>query len=134
MLVQQLPPKFAEGMNGALFLDLTFAITMFGLYIVHELRHQGYRMRARAAVSIGVMLIGEAILRGWFWLWRIEVNAGRSVAWMDAWPVVPIGMSIEMLGVLCLIRVFSPDDWSRQTWLAVALISVMVACVAAFGW
>lgn len=133
MFVPQLPPKFAEGMNGALFLDLSFALFMFGIYIVFELRRDGYRMRARAAVSVFVMLCGELILRGWFWLWRIQINASHSVAWMDAWPVVPLGMSIEMLGVLCLIRVFSPDSWSRQTWLAVAVISVMVACAAAFG-
>lgn len=134
MFAQEFPPKFAEGMNGALFLDLSFAIMMFGTYIVYEVRRHGYRKRAQAAVSIEVMLLGELILRGWFWLWRIEINIGRNAAWMNVWPVVPIGMSIEMLGVLCLIRVFSPDDWSRQTWLAVALISVVVACAAAFGW
>lgn len=133
MFVEHLPPKFAEGMNGALFLDLAFAIAMFGIYIVHELRSDGYRTRARAAVSVEVMMLGELILRGWFWLWRIQINAGRSVAWMDGWPVVPIGMSIEMLGVLCLIRVFSPDHWSKRTWLAVAVISAVVACAAAFG-
>jgi hypothetical protein len=134
MFVHQLPPKFAEGMNGALFLDLTFALLMFGTYIIYELRRGGYRMRAKAAISVEVMLLGELILRGWFWLWRIQINTGQNVGWMDDLPVVPIGMSIEMLGVLCLIRVFSPDTWSRQTWLAVGVMSVLFACAAAFGW
>jgi hypothetical protein len=129
-----LPPKFAAGMNGALFIDLFFAALMFGTYIAHEVRINGYRMRAKAAISIEMVLLGDLILRGWFWYWRMQANAGHSVAWMDTYPVVPIGMSIEMLGVLCLIRVFSPDNWSRQTWLAVGVVSVVVACAAAFGW
>ena len=129
-----LPPKFAEGMNGALFIDLFFAALMFGTYIIYEFRLHGYRMRTQAAISIEMMLIGEMILPGWFWYWRVLANAGRSTEWMNDWPVVPIGMGVQMLGVLCLIRVFSPDTWSRQTWLAVGIASVVVACVAAFGW
>jgi hypothetical protein len=91
-------------------------------------------MRVQAAVSIEVMLLGEMILRGWFWYFRIMSDSGHSAEWMRAWPVVPIGMSVQMLGALCLIRVFSPDGWSRQTWLAVGMASIVVAWVAAFGW
>lgn len=132
--MQAILPKFAVGMNGALFINLSFAFVMFGVYIGHELATNGYRMRAQAAISIEMLLLGEMILRGWFWYWRLEVIAGRSVEWMNDYPVVPIGMSIEMVGVLCLIRVFSPDHWSRLTWLAVGVMSIVVACVAAMGW
>jgi hypothetical protein len=129
-----LAPKFAEGMQGALFIDMFFAALMFGTYIIYEFRRNGYGMRAQAAVSIEVMLLGDLILRGWFWYFRILSNAGHDIEWMKAWPVAPIGMSVQMMGVLCLIRVFSPDGWSRQTWLAVGVVSVIVACVSAFGW
>jgi hypothetical protein len=128
-----IPPKFAAGMNGALFIDLSFAFVMFCIYIGHELSTNGYRMRAQAAISIAMLLLGEMILRGWFWFWRLQVVAGRSVEWMSDVSVVPLGMSIEMVGVLCLIRVFSPDHWSRMTWLAVGAMSAVVACVAVFG-
>jgi hypothetical protein len=129
-----LTPRFAEGMNGALFIDLFFASLMFGTYIIYEFRRNGYSMRAQAAVSIEVMLLGELILRGWFWYFRILSNSGHNAEWMRVLPVVPIGMAVQMLGALCLIRVFAPDGWSRQTWLAVGMASIVVAWVVAFGW
>lgn len=127
-------PKFAAGMNGALFIDLSFAFVMFGVYIGHELCANGYRMRAQAAISIEMLLLGEMILRGWFWYWRLQINWGHDVTWMDGYPIVPVGMAVEMIGVLCLIRVFSPDHWSRMTWLVVGAMSVAVACAIAMGW
>lgn len=132
--MQALLPKFATGMNGALFIDLSFAFVMFGAYIAHELRTNGYRMRAQAAISIEMLILGEMILRGWFWYWRLQLSWGHDVAWMDGYPTVPIGMTVEMVGVLCLIRVFSPDHWSKMTWLGVGATSVMVACSIALGW
>lgn len=120
-------PNFVEAMNGALFIDLTIALLMFVAFIRVELSTFGYRMRAQAAISIMVLILGDAILRGWFWYWRSQVNDGLSVVWMDAWNVAPIGMAVEMLGVLCLIRVFSPDYWHRFTWLWLGLLAIAVS-------
>jgi hypothetical protein len=126
-------PKFATGMNGALFIDISFAFLMFTAYVVHEMYEHGYRTRAKAAMSIMVLLLGEMILRGWFWWWRVASALDQDVSWMNQWPVVPIGMAVQMLGALCLIRVFSPDHWSRMTWLAVGVAGVAVSVAVAIG-
>jgi hypothetical protein len=126
--------RFDESMNGAVFLALAFAVVMFGLYLWDEMRENGYRTRAKAAASISGMLAGEMILRGWFWVraWRID---GYKVSeWISGYPITSAGKVIEMVGVLCLIRVFAPDHWSRATWVAVGMASVVIAVVAGFGW
>lgn len=124
-------PALVEAMHGALCMLLLFAVAMFVTFIVHELLLAGYRMRTQAAISILVLITGETVLRGWFWLWQRQLNDGLSIEWMSAWPVVPIGLAIEMVGVLCLIRVFQPDHWHRFTWLGVGLSAAMLSLAIA---
>jgi hypothetical protein len=128
-----LTPKFLEGMNGALFIELTFALIMFGLYIGRETLRNGFvRARLQAAISIFVVLAGEAMIRGWVWWWRHLENAGQSSAWMSHHPVLLIGASVEMLGVVCIIRVFAPDDWSRSAWFTSAVAAITIATALAY--
>lgn len=134
MLRSQLPPALAEGINGALFFDLSFALMLFASYIVYEVRRDGDEARASAATAVSVLLLGDMILRGWFWLWRIQFNNGVSTAWMDDVPIVPLGQIVVMAGVLCVIRVFSPVTWPRDTWIAIGLMSVLLAVAASYVW
>jgi putative copper export protein len=130
-----LSPLVNESMIGALFLVLLFAFAMFARYVRHEYRERGYAERVRATVSIMTVLLGEMILHGWYWLQRMQINAHHdaTVAWMRAHSAAPIGRAIEIVGVLCLIRVFSPDSWARQTWLAIGIVAAIVATFIAHG-
>lgn len=122
--------QFAEGMNLALFVILTIASIMFAVFTVNSIRLHGWRDdRTVAIFSIDLLVIGEAVLRGWYWWWRVQYNAGQDVVWMDEWPLPQFGMGLEMLGVLLLMRTFQPDAWKRNTWFWVGLFSMVVAAV-----
>jgi hypothetical protein len=131
-----LSPLVNESMIGALFLVLLFAFTMFARYVRHEYSQRGYAERVKASVSIMTVILGEMILHGWFWVLRMQINAHHdsAVVWMRAHSIAPIGRAIEIVGVLCLIRVFSPDSWSQQTWLAIGVIASLIATTIAYGW
>lgn len=125
-----LTPQFLEGMNGTLFMLLIFACFMFGLYIVREMVVNGYqRTRLQAAISIFVTLSGEALIRGWVWWWRHIENTGGDAAWMGKHPVLLYGALIEIVGIMCVIRVFAPDSWGRNIWLVSTLVASGAATV-----
>lgn len=116
--------RLAEVMNGTLFLNLSFAIMMFTVYAVRF----GYRrQRAQAAIAISVVLLGECVLRGLFWLLRFQTGNGWDTSWINSWPIAQVGQAIEMAGVLCIIRVFTPDGWSPRTWLLIGLTSAVIS-------
>lgn len=126
-------PKFLEGMNGALFLEIVFALVMFGLYIGREVLLNGFdRLRLQAAISIFVVLSGEATIRGWVWWWRHLENLGRSSAWMNEHPVLFVGATVQMVGMVCMVRVFAPDGWGRSAWFTSALLAIAVATGVAY--
>ncbi len=37
-----------------------------------------------------------------------------------------VGLGVEILGIICVIRVFAPDHWGRNIWLVSTLIAVGV--------
>lgn len=131
-----LSPHVDESTIGALFLVLCFSFVMFGSYGVHEFRARGYADQVRATVAIMTTIFGEMIVHGWFWLFRMQLNAHHDsyVDWMRAHSLAPAGRAIEIAGVLCLIRVFRPDSWADQTWLAIGIVAVLVASFIAYGW
>lgn len=123
-----LTSRFLEGMNGTLFILVLFAFAMFALYITREIFANGFiRTRLQAAISIAVFLAGEAIIRGWVWWWRHQINAGADSSWMDHHPVLALGAATQIIGAVCMIRVFAPDPWGRNVWIASALLAVGVA-------
>lgn len=128
-----LTPRFLEGMNGALFIEVAFACFMFGLYICREVLRNGFvRTRLQAAISIFVFLSGEAVIRGWMWWWRHLENQGLSTEWMNHHPVLLVGATLQMLGVVCVIRVFAPDSWGRNIWFMSVVVAVAVSTAFAY--
>ncbi len=122
-----LTPTFFEAMNGTLFVLLFFAVFMFGVYIVKEVAANGYnRTRLQAAIAIIVTFFGDAVIRGWVWHWRRLESAGRPNEWMEHHPMLVVGLGVEILGIICVIRVFAPDHWGRNIWLVSTLIAVGV--------
>ncbi|WP_454629497.1 hypothetical protein [Bradyrhizobium cenepequi] len=129
-----LTTRFLEGMNGTLFVLLIFACFMFGLYIAREIRKNGFnRARLQAAISIFVLMSGEAVVRGWIWRWRHISNSGGDAAWMVHDPVLLVGAIVETLGVICVIRVFAPDHWGRNVWIASSVLAMVIAAFFSYS-
>jgi hypothetical protein len=127
-----LTPRFLEGMNGTLFLLVVFACVMFGIYIVREIRRNGFqRTRLQGAISIFAFMIGEAMIRGWIWYWRHTENSGGNVEWMLFNPILAVGAFVQILGVICVIRVFAPDQWGRNMWVVTSFLAVTLGLVFA---
>jgi hypothetical protein len=122
-----LTPKFFEAMNGTLFVLLLFAVVMFGVYSVREMIINGFsRTRLQASIACGVTFLGDAVIRGWVWYWRHLENAGVSNDWMEHHPTLVVGLVFEILGIICVIRVFAPDRWGRNMWVISTLVSIGV--------
>ena len=120
---------FMEALNGLLFLLSATAVMVFGRYVLIEWQAAGHRFcgwppKARAAFGILIVFIGEAIIRGWVWYWRHQLNNGDDVSWMTGYPVLLIGGAISAIGILCVIRHFSPEAWQNKAWLLTLLFGL----------
>lgn len=120
---------FLEALNGLLFLLSATAVAVFGRYVAIEwyaagCRFCGWPSKARAAFGILIVFIGESIIRGWVWWWRNQLNDGEDVAWMTGYPVLLVGGAISAIGVLCVIRHFSPERWQNWAWLLSLLFAL----------
>ena len=129
-----LTSRFLEGMNGTLFALVAFACIMFGVYIAREVKRNGFsRTRLQGAISIFVFMVGEGVIRGWVWYWRHTENRGGDVEWMTRNPTLAVGAAIQIIGVICIIRVFAPDHWGRNMWIMTTFLSVVVATMFMFA-
>lgn len=129
-----LTPRFLEGMNGTLSFLLAFGCIMFLAYISREIKENGFeRTRLQGGISIFVLIFGEMISRSWIWWWRHLENSGDSADWMVRSPVLYIGAGIEILGIICVIRVFAPDKWGRNVWFVTTLLAVSLAVIFLFA-
>lgn len=119
-----------EGVFGALFVLLFFACFMFGLYITREIIRNGFqRTRLQAAISIFVMSAGAAIVNARVWWWCHLTNGGADAAWLIDSPFLLLGAFIEILGVICVIRVFAPDHWGRNVWIGSSVLAAAIAAL-----
>lgn len=116
-----------EGTFGTLFVLLLFACFMFGLYIAREIKQNGFqRMRLQGGISIFVLVGGMSIVtnRIWWWLHTTPVFVGK--------PILHAGAFITILGVICVIRVFAPDQWGRNVWIGSSLFAIAMATLFFF--
>lgn len=128
-----LTPKFLEGMNGTLANLLIFGAVMFLIYIGREIYRNGLaRRRLEAAISILALIVGEAMIRGWVWMWRYLENRNLDVSWMKDHPVLLAGVLVEILGIICVIRVFAPDSWGRNVWIISTGVAIGLATVFSY--
>lgn len=127
--VDQIPAQLSEYVN-ALFLTLAIGlIIIFSRYLIIEIHQHGFdRYRLRAAVSIYVFMVGEAMTRGWVWLARFTSNNGLDWPWVSEQPAIYIyivGPVVGAAGILCMIRVFSPDAWGHYGWVVCLILALM---------
>lgn len=114
-------------------INLTLAILcvygswIFIHYIWSESRQAGWRRlifgprekRFNAAIGLAWLIGGETGMRSWFWLLRFGTRVGWDISWMNTtpWWFIPVGFAIiQIVGLLCIIRVFWPTtvafSWS----------------------
>jgi hypothetical protein len=119
-----IPSELFELINAALSslaigVLVIFLRTMLLEYIYHGL----HRVRLQGLISVSIVIVGEVITRGWMWLVGYLSNTDADAGWLLKlpWGLVPIiGASIEAIGLLCIIRVFSPNEWGNRGWLICA--------------
>jgi len=126
--------NYLEWMNGVQFSLYATVVLLLGLYI--WLNVDGHEDLSRSHVQVGIslfiMLLGDAVTRGWIWWWRHGLNVGRDVAWMVDYPVLVVGTALSIIGTLCFVRVFSMPQWGRWAW-AVCLVVVALSS-GFFAW
>lgn len=120
--------RLLEALNGTLFFLLLFACAMFFVYMAREILQNGFhRTRLQAAISILVLIFFEAVTRGPTWWMHHLENAGSSIDWSGMQPTLLAGAVGEIVGIICVIRVFAPDSWGRNVWLVSSLMAIGIA-------
>lgn len=108
-----------------------FMIAIFCRYIAIETGQHGFmRMRFRAAIAICTLGLGLLISRGWIgWaVWADRHGIANARDFIGGYvPVIALG--IKIAGILCIVRVFAPDDWGDKAWLFCAAASVLITAM-----
>lgn len=122
-----IPSELFEVINGVLSALSLGVLVIFARYFLIEMKVHGFkRTRMGAGIAVTVMSFGEFSTRSWTWAIRYLQNTHGSSEWLSSlpWSLIPIaGALIEAVGLLCMIRVFSPDEWGHSGWEVVAAIA-----------
>jgi len=59
-------------------------------------------------------------------------NDGYDTAWIRSIPVPFIALSIEIVGLFCMVRVFSMTTW--PSWIWAVSMAATIAVMAALAW
>ena len=113
----------------AIFTRYLAAESAAGRFVLWRWRPFDGMMRHQMAVAIIVTMTGEGLLRSWTWGIRIADRHGADVSMLRNLPyaLVPISAAtVQALGLLCLVRVFTPDEWHRRAWLACLVFDALL--------
>lgn len=119
-----------EIMNGAIATGGVFLMIVILRYVMSPLASQRGKRNARA---IGVFVVGETIITAWQWLRRHQLNDNIDPSWMDAYPVTATGKIIVVIGLFCMLRVFSQSAAPDWVWAGFMTAVVAVMAALAFG-
>lgn len=106
-------------------------VLIFSRWLWTEFRQSGFSIRDRnkAAISITIYFVGEAVARGWTvaMLWSFRHPTYRETV-QGLYPIALIGGAIAMWGALCMIRIFTPAEWRHWPWVVSGILAV------SWGW
>lgn len=112
-------------LSSLLILTLTL-----GVHLLGQVRHvPGWRSRDENKIAIGMLFVfvGLAIQRGWAVVLTWQLYHGRSLQDLldleSRFPVSLLGAGVALIGVACLVRVFTAARWGHTGWMA-ALLAV----------
>lgn len=118
-----------ELLNGALFILALCASCVFTHYLWTK-RSLGY-YALQPALALACIFYGETLLRGMFWFVRNQINNG--VGMQQSNEILVVGSIIATVGILCSIRVFSPDSWGNKGWVVSLALTVLFLIWSAFN-
>lgn len=109
--------------------DLTLFITLT-MFILKAIHHDPWRWRqnmaVRGAIGTAVYCLGMLFVRGWSVPLLVLTKHGYpTIDLENAYPVSLIGTMIAMVGMYCMVRVFSPVRWSFWGWLIPVTLAVV---------
>lgn len=108
-----------EALNGGFFVLSLCAFLIFGHYIWTH-RRFGYRV-LQPALALSCIFAGETFLRAYLWYIRDHINSGIN---LNADPMLVASSSgLAAIGVLCAIRVFSPEEWGNKAWVTSSVLA-----------
>jgi hypothetical protein len=124
-------PTLFEYLNLATFTLLLYASSVFTWYLAAEWRRGqlnprdmivNWHRRQGHGVAIALLFMcgGEGMLRMWVWWARYSAREGAVQRWMDSppWEFFPLfGAMLQCVGLLCCIRVLTPDAWGPYAWV-----------------
>lgn len=112
-------------LNGYLSVLSCYAFVMFGYYLVKNYK-DGYE-QMRPAIALACLWLGEMFFRFPMFLTRAHLEAGYTIP-APTTPLI-LGGLITVTALLCIIRVFSPEQWGSKSWLAALGLSTLVVGV-----
>ena len=122
---------FLEIAFGTLAVGSLLLVVVIGRYLMWP---QATARGSEVARAIGMFDLGFVILCGWWWLRFHLRNDGYDITWMDDHPVgVVIGLVIAMVGIFCMVRVFSLSRAPAWIWLGVVGFTVAVMTFVALA-
>lgn len=125
----------------------THVVVIFGRYLITEYQERRFTfkgivsmrtmLRHQMAIAILITCAGETTVRGWTWYARFAARMGIDTLWMaeSPWRFYPlVTATVEAAGLLCLIRVFAPDDWGHRWWLICAgMVIAFTIAISSIG-
>lgn len=125
---------FNEGLNAVLCVLDFCGFAVFALYIFHN---KGMNYDAlKPAIAIATHLFGLTIVRAAFWIQRHQINVGFHDGSLDLsalfYIIVGIGGFISGIGILCMIRIFSPIGWGIRNWVGTVLLATVITTISLF--
>lgn len=121
-----------EWVLGETFMVTGCMVLVFMIFVVmraKDLRYQIFTSEfygskwTRASIGLITFMTGVSLRAGWVWalLWSYERN-GITNGVTSYWPLDIVAGALTIIGGLCVIREFTPDDWNywpfwRRPWM-----------------
>ncbi len=121
-----LQSTFLEAVHGAFSILYLCACYIFGHYI-WEKRALGYEY-VSPAIALVTIWIGYFISETLIWYHKDEIS---DILISIPSVIFLLGLIISLIGVLCTIRIFSPNRWGNWGWI-VSLIMATCSMIVTF--
>jgi hypothetical protein len=129
-------PQLIEFLNGSTFVLHISMAWFFGEYTLLRFHDYGFSRetydRVDGPLSVTIVSIGCAIVRGSFWLLRFMQNRH-----MPTEAIVPslsvlviIGAAITVAGGVCAVRVFANPKYGKYPWVTTFIVSMLFGALA----
>lgn len=104
-------------------------------YLLAETKKPGWydRFGNKLAVPVGLVMFGETLSRGWGAVLTVMFSRGMDIGPIeDRYPLAFAGSVIMLMGMLCMLRILTPEkignvrtgEWG---WISVGIVAIAIA-------